>query len=88
MGNIQATAPHFLPERFVPGEDRPQLSNDTPLVTGATLNSIATMHLVVYAEKTFGIEPEAHVTSVDHLNTVADIVRLVESNRSAAGQGS
>jgi acyl carrier protein len=87
MSDIETTVRHFLLEQFLPGEDPAQLTNDTPLVTGGILDSIATLQLVSYLEKTFGIELQAHETSVDHLNTVADIVRLVESKRNAAAQG-
>jgi acyl carrier protein len=81
MDDIQATVRQFLLEQFLPGEDPSELTNSTPLVTGGILDSIATMQLAAYLEKTFTIELQAHEMSVDHLNTVADIVRLVESKR-------
>jgi acyl carrier protein len=37
------------------------------------------MKLTAFLEEEFKIELSAHEMSVDHLNTVADIVRLVES---------
>lgn len=87
MGDIQATVRQFLLEQFLPGEDPAQLTNDTPLVTGGILDSIATLQLVAFLEKTFGIELQPHETSADHLNTVADISRLVQSKQEAAGRG-
>jgi acyl carrier protein len=83
MADIQATVRQFLLEQFLPGEDPAQLTNDTPLVTGGILDSIATMQLVAYLEETFDIELQAHETSPDHLNTVAAIVRLVEAKQHA-----
>ena len=88
MRDIEATVRQFLLDEFLPGEDPAQLRNDTPLVTGGILDSIATMQLVAYLEKTFAIELQPHETSADHLNTVADIVRLVESKQQAASPGS
>jgi acyl carrier protein len=76
----------FILEQFLPGENPSQLANDTPLLTGGILDSIATLQLVAHLEKTFNIELQAHETSADHLNTVNDIVRLVESKQSA-GRG-
>ncbi len=86
MSDIQATVRQFILEQFLPGEDPAQLADDTPLLTGGILDSIATLQLVAFLEKTFEIELQAHETSADHLNTVADIVRLVRSKRGAAGQ--
>jgi acyl carrier protein len=84
MNNTQLAVRQFLLEQFLPGEDPAQLTNSTPLVTGGILDSIATMQLVAFLEKTFDIELQAHETSADHLNTVADIVRLVEAKRGAS----
>jgi acyl carrier protein len=87
MSDIQANVRQFILEQFLAGEDPSQLRDDTPLITGGILDSIATLQLVAHLEKAFRIELQAHETSVDHLNTVADIVRLVESKQNAAGQG-
>jgi acyl carrier protein len=84
MSDIQSAVRQFILEQFLPGENPSQLGNDTPLITGGVLDSIATLQLVAHLEKTFNIELQAHETSVDHLNTVSDIVRLVESKQ--AGQ--
>lgn len=83
MTSIEANVRQYLLEQFLPGENPSQLTNDTPLITGGILDSIATLQLVAHLEKTFQIELQAHETSVDHLNTVADIVRLVESKQAA-----
>ena len=84
MIDIPSAVRQFLLEQFLPGEDPAQLTNSTPLVTGGILDSIATMQLVSYLEKTFDIELQPHETSADYLNTVNDIVRLVESKRGPA----
>ena len=69
----------FILTEFLPGEDPAHLSNDTPLISTGILDSIATLRLVAYLEKTFSIAMEAHETGADHLDTVsriADLVRL------------
>lgn len=86
MSDIQSAVRQFILDQFLPGENPSQLGNDTPLITGGVLDSIATLQLVAHLEKTFNIELQAHETSVDHLNTVDDIVRLVKSKQ--AGQRS
>jgi acyl carrier protein len=85
--DVQTTVRQFILEQFLPGENPAELANDTPLVTGGVLDSIATLQLVAFLEKTFNIELEAHETSVDHLNTVADIVRLVHAKQGPASGG-
>jgi acyl carrier protein len=79
MNNIRNTVRQFLLNEFLPGEDPQLLTDNTPLVTGGILDSIATMKLATFLEEQFGIALQAHEMSVDHLNTVADIVALVQS---------
>ena len=84
MTNIDQTVKDFILAEFLPGEDPLQLTDATPLVTSGILDSIATMKLATFLEDHFKIELAAHDLSVDHLNTVADIVKLVESKRLGA----
>ena len=83
MADIEKTVKNFLLTEFLPGEDPALLTDSTPLVTSGILDSIATMKLTAFLEEEFKIELSAHEMSVEHLNTVADIVRLVESKESA-----
>ena len=79
MPDIGKTVKNFLLTEFLPGEDPALLTDATPLVTSGILDSIATMKLTAFLEEEFKIELAAHEMSVEHLNTLADIVRLVES---------
>lgn len=74
---IQQPVKDFLMREFLPGEDPNELTEDTPLITGGILDSIATLKLVAFLEETFKIELQAHEAGVDHLNTLRDIAALV-----------
>jgi acyl carrier protein len=71
----------FVLREFLPGEDPNELQDDTPLITGGILDSIATLKLVAFLEEQFGIAIAAHEADVDHLNTLNDIASLVASKR-------
>jgi acyl carrier protein len=71
----------FVLREFLPGEDPNELQDDTPLITGGILDSIATLKLVAFLEEQFGISIAAHEADVDHLNTLNDIASLVASKR-------
>jgi acyl carrier protein len=72
----------YILGEFLPGEDPSQLTETTPLITGGILDSLATIRLVAWLEKTYSIELSPHETGIDYLNTIEDIVQLVESKRS------
>ena len=74
----------FLLREFLPGEDPAELTDETPLITGAILDSISTLKLVVFLEETFHVTVEAHEAGPDHLDTVGRIVDLVARKDRAA----
>lgn len=80
-GAIAAATKSYIIGEFLPGESPESLENTTPLITSGILDSIGTVKLVSFLEETYGIELEAHEMSVDLLNTVDDIVRLVQAKR-------
>jgi len=79
MDDIAEVVRSYLLAQFLPGEDPAALTEATPLVTSAILDSLATLQLVAFLEERFGIRLEPHEASADHLNTVADIARLVRA---------
>lgn len=79
MSDVRTDVKQFILERFLPGEDPSALEDATPLITGGILDSLATIQLVAFLEERFGIEVAAYETGADHLNTIGDIVVLVES---------
>jgi acyl carrier protein len=85
MEAVNATIKDFILQEFLPGTRPSELTESTPLITGAILDSLATLKLVAFLEEQFGIEIQAHEAGVDHLNTIQDIASLVRSKVSARG---
>jgi acyl carrier protein len=78
---MKETIKAFILKEFLPGESSDALADDTPLITGGILDSLATLRLVAFLEEEFGIELEAHEADRDHLDTIADIASLVEGKK-------
>ena len=67
----------FILDQFLPGEDPSVLNDDTRLITGGILDSIATIKLLGFLEERFGVEIAAHEASVDYMNTIPDLAALI-----------
>lgn len=78
---IESSIRDFILSEFLPGEDPAQLTAETPLISAGILDSIATLRLVAYLEKTFSIAMEAHETDAEHLDTVSRIAQLVRTKQ-------
>jgi acyl carrier protein len=81
MPDVKEEVRSYILKEFLPGTDAAELTDRTPLITGAILDSIATLQLVSFLEERFGIEVAAHEASVDHLNTLDQVEALVRSKR-------
>jgi acyl carrier protein len=81
MDDIKETVRSYILKEFLPGEDPAELTDDTPLITGGILDSLATLKLVAFLEERYAITVQAHETDVDHLNTVSDIATLIAGKR-------
>ncbi len=79
--DIKKTVKEFILREFLPGEDPDELKDDTPLITGGVLDSIATLRLVLFLEEHFGVTLQAHETDPQYLDTVSDIAALVASKQ-------
>jgi acyl carrier protein len=74
---ISSIVKGFILDRFLPGEDPDDLTDDTPLISGGVLDSISTVTLVAFLEQRFGVQFQAHEMSADYLDTanvIADTV--------------
>lgn len=79
MEAIAATARQYILDEFLPGENPAHLTDSTPLISGGILDSLATLRLVAFLEEQYGITLDAHEVSMDRINTIADIAKLVQS---------
>lgn len=84
MDSTRAAVKAYILKEFLPGESPDALTEETPLITGGILDSLATLRLVAFLEEEFGIELAAHEADRDHLNTIADIASLVEAKQGGA----
>ncbi|HTK89051.1 MAG TPA: acyl carrier protein [Verrucomicrobiae bacterium] len=81
MNHIVDAVRTFILDEFLPGEDPSQLTETTPLITGGILDSLATIKLVTFLEERFKISVQAHEADADHMDTLADIAKLVVSKQ-------
>jgi acyl carrier protein len=69
----------YILATFLPGEDPEALTPSMPLMTSGILDSLATLELVGFLEKRYGIELGARDTDPSRLGTLADIARTVQA---------
>jgi acyl carrier protein len=77
MTDVKNAIRQFILTKYLPGESPDNLRDDTPLRTSGILDSLATLGVVSFVEKEFGIEIEAHETDVDVFDTLDDMAALV-----------
>jgi acyl carrier protein len=80
--DIKTTLKQFILKEFLPGENPDELTDETPLITGGILDSIATLQLGIFLEERFGIKLQAHEMDPHHLDTVASIANLIAAKKS------
>jgi acyl carrier protein len=81
MKDVKETIRQFILTTYLPGESPANLHDETPLRTSGVLDSLATLQLVMFVEREFGIELEAHETGDETFDRLADIAALVERKR-------
>lgn len=79
--NVRETLRQFILNSYLPGESAANLRDDTPLRTSGVLDSLATLGLVSFVEKQFGVELDAHETGIETFDTIEAIATLVERKR-------
>lgn len=82
MSDIKPTVRDFIINEFLPGENPENLADDTPLMDGGILDSIATLKLVTFLEEQYKIELAPHELGSDHLGNLNSIAELVSSKQS------
>ncbi|HEY4245802.1 MAG TPA: acyl carrier protein [Lacunisphaera sp.] len=81
---IEQSIKKYISREFLAGEDPAQLTNSTPLISTGILDSIATLRLVAFLEKTFSIEMAPQETDAEHLDTIEQITQLVKAKNRPA----
>jgi acyl carrier protein len=81
MQDVKDRLRQFIVSTYLPGESPANLRDDTPLLTSGVLDSLATLGVVSFVEKEYGIELEAHETGIDNFDRIQDIAALVERKR-------
>jgi acyl carrier protein len=81
--NVRNDVKEFILAEFLQGEDPDELKDDTPLITGGILDSIATLKLVMFLEGRYRITIEAHQADPEHLDTLGKIASLVHERSRA-----
>ena len=84
MESMKAAVRHYILCTHLPGEAPDTLRDDTPLQTSGILDSLATVELIAFVEKTFGVELDVTDTSVEQFDTVADIASTVSRKQELA----
>ena len=80
-GQNLAIIKDFILEEFLEGEDPSELTETTELITTGILDSLGTLKLVTHIEEQFDVEIDADEADETHLNTLSDIVKLIQSKR-------
>jgi acyl carrier protein len=68
----------YILREFLPGESPDELTDDTPLISGGILDSIATLKLVMFMEEYYGVNFEPHEVDKENLDSLALIDRLLQ----------
>jgi acyl carrier protein len=70
----------FILTKMLPGEEAAHLTDTTPLVSGGVIDSINSMNVGVFIEKSFGVSvsPE-ELANPENLETIEAITSLVLS---------
>ena len=77
MNDVKETIRQFILSNYLPGESPDNLRDDTPLRSTGILDSLATLGLVSFVEREFGIELDAYETGLQSFDRIEDIAALV-----------
>lgn len=71
----------YLLDNLIAEEDAGSLDDKTELITGGILDSLATLNMVSFLKKEFGVALKAHEIDARTMDTIADIATLVASRQ-------
>lgn len=83
MTDVRDIVKQFILEKFLPGEDPKNLTEETELKDSGILDSLSTLKLVSFLEERFHVEFEANDLEAGNLATLSSIEQLVQSKLAA-----
>lgn len=81
MEAVKQTLRSYILEEFLPGEDASQLQNDTGLISGRILDSLATLQLTQFLQDRFDVEVRPEEMTEEYLDTIDKIAELIASHK-------
>lgn len=75
---------NFIISEFLPGEDPSFLADDTKLISGGIMDSIAIVRLVSYLEERFELQLQSQDVTVSRFDTIERIVGTIQEKSSMA----
>jgi acyl carrier protein len=85
--DVKESVRQFLLANPLQGESAANVPDDLRLRTSGLLDSLATVRLVGFVERRFGIEIEPHEAGVEHFDSIADLAALIERKRARTKNG-
>lgn len=76
---MKETLRRFILDEFLPGEDPNSLTDETPLITGGVLDSIATIKFASFIEERYEVELPDEALNADNMDTIEKVVSLVRT---------
>jgi acyl carrier protein len=76
--SIKSALKEFILDKFLPGEDPDALGDETPLITGGVLDSIATIQYATFIEDRYGIELPNDILIAEKIDTLAKMAAIVQ----------
>lgn len=74
---IRERVRRYLLDHLIAEDDSGSLEDDTPLITSGILDSLATLNMVSFLKKEFGVALKAHEIDARTMDSVRDIAALV-----------
>ena len=78
---VKETIRQFILTNYLPGESKENLRDNTPLQTSGILDSLATLGLISFIEREFGIELDVTETSAERFDRIEDIAASIATKR-------
>lgn len=82
--SVEARVRHYILENLLFSDDDSELPNDASLLDRGIIDSTGVLEVVMFLEEAFGIRVKASEMLPENFDSVNNIVRFVERQRSVA----